>query len=42
VYRVVKLVEDGSEVFVVLHAASGKEVFRADNYAEAYRFVLAK
>lgn len=41
-YRIVKLVEDGSEVFVVVHAAKGREVFRATTYAEAYRFVLSK
>ena len=41
-YRIVKLVENSSDVFIVIHAATGREVFRADSYDEAYRFVLSK
>ena len=41
-YRVIKLIENDADVYIVLHAATGKEVFRADTYDAAYRFVLSK
>ena len=41
-YRIVKIVEDEADVFVVIHAGNNREVFRTGNYAEAYRFVLSK
>lgn len=41
-YRVIKLTENNVDVFIVLSVATSKEVFRADTYDAAYRFVLSK
>jgi hypothetical protein len=41
-YKIVKLTENDVDVYIVLHAATGKEVFRSGTYDEAYRFVLSK
>jgi hypothetical protein len=41
-YKIVKFIDDGMDVYIVLHDATGKEVFRADTYDQAYRFVLSQ
>jgi len=41
-YKIVKLTENDVDVYIVLHAASSKEVFRAATYEQAYKFVLSR